>query len=146
MKNGDGGDVARRVPLHAVVYRNAGIASKGQGMAPADDVSMNREIAVLNTKVDMILESIRRSEEKSDVSRASVHRRMDELVERVGKVETSVVTVQDDVKKMKPTVDDVRRWKLIGLGALGVIGFGGMAMGVTFADAIRRLGTVVLGR
>ncbi|PWI49902.1 hypothetical protein B5K03_33665 [Rhizobium phaseoli] len=107
---------------------------------------MNREIAVLNTKVDMILESIRRSEEKSDVSRASVHRRMDELVERVGKVETSVVTVQDDVKKMKPTVDDVRRWKLIGLGALGVIGFGGMAMGVTFADAIRRLGTVVLGR
>lgn len=43
---------------------------------------MNREIAVLTTKVDMILETMRRSEEKSDASRASVHRRMDELVER----------------------------------------------------------------
>jgi hypothetical protein len=34
----------------------------------------------------------------------------------------------------------------MGLGALGVIGFGGMAMGVTFADAIRRVGAVILGR
>ncbi|MBB3594354.1 hypothetical protein FHX08_004758 [Rhizobium sp. BK529] len=107
---------------------------------------MNREIAVLATKVDMILDSIRRSEEKSDVSRASVHRRMDELVERVGTLENGVVSVQKDVTEMKPTIDDVRRWKLIGLGALGVIGFGGMAMGVTFADAIRRLGAVILGR
>lgn len=107
---------------------------------------MNREIAVLATKVDMILEGMRRSEEKSDVSRTSMHRRMDDIVERVGKVETSIVTVQDDVKEMKPVTDDVRRWKLMGLGALGVIGFGGMAMGVTFADAIRRVGAVVLGR
>lgn len=107
---------------------------------------MNREIAVLATKVDMILEGMRRSEEKSDVSRTSMHRRMDDIVERVGKVETSIVRVQDDVKEMKPVTDDVRRWKLMGLGALGVIGFGGMAMGVTFADAIRRVGAVVLGR
>lgn len=107
---------------------------------------MHREIGMLTAKVDMILESIRRSEEKSDVSRASMHRRMDEIVERVGKVETSVVTVQDDIQDMKPVTDDVRRWKLMGLGALGVIGFGGMAMGVTFADAIRRLGGVILGR
>jgi hypothetical protein len=107
---------------------------------------MHREIGMLTAKVDMILEGIRRSEEKSDVSRASMHRRMDEIVERVGKVETSVVSLQDDVTEMKPVTDDVRRWKLIGLGALGVIGFGGMAMGVTFADAIRRVGAVIIGR
>ncbi|TCR98619.1 DUF1515 family protein [Rhizobium sp. BK418] len=100
---------------------------------------MNREIAVLATKVDMILEGIRRSEEKSDVSRASMHRRIDEIVERVGTLETGVVSVQKDVTEMKPTVDDVRRWKLMGLGALGVIGIGGAALGVTFADAIRSL-------
>lgn len=56
------------------------------------------------------------------------------------------MSVQKDVTEMKPTVDDVRRWKLMGIGALCMIGIGGIAMGVTFADAIRRLGAVILGR
>ncbi len=107
---------------------------------------MHREIGMLTAKVDMILEGIRRSEEKSDASRASMHRRMDEIVDRVSKVELTTAAVQEDVTEMKPVTDDVRRWKLMGLGALGVIGFGGMAMGVTFADAIRRIGAVVIGR
>jgi hypothetical protein len=107
---------------------------------------MNREIAVLATKVDMILEGMRKSEEKSDLSRNTMHRRMDEIVDRVGKLETGVVSVREDVAEMKPTVDDVRRWRLMGIGALGVIGIGGMAMGVTFADALRRLGLVIFGR
>jgi hypothetical protein len=34
----------------------------------------------------------------------------------------------------------------MGIGALGVIGIGGMPLGVTFADAIRRIGLVVIGR
>ncbi|MGY5811990.1 DUF1515 family protein [Rhizobium sp. LEGMi198b] len=111
-----------------------------------EDGLMHQQIGNLTAKVDMLIETARRSEEKSDVSRASMHRRMDELVDRVSKVETSVVTVQEDVSEMKPVTDDVKRWKLMGLGALGVIGVGGMAMGVTFADAIRRLGAVILGR
>lgn len=36
---------------------------------------------------------------------------------------------------MKPVTDDVKRWKLMGIGALGVIGIGGIVLGVTFADA-----------
>jgi len=34
----------------------------------------------------------------------------------------------------------------MGLGAIGVTGVGGMAMGVTFADAIRRVGSVIIAR
>ncbi len=41
---------------------------------------------------------------------------------------------------MRKVTDDVQRWKLMGIGALADIGIGGMAMGVTFADAIRRIG------
>ena len=70
---------------------------------------MHREIGMPTARVDMILEGIRRSEEKSDASRASMDRRVDELVERVGKVEASVASVQDDVTEMKPVTDDVRR-------------------------------------
>ncbi len=115
-------------------------------MTPPDDGNMHQQIGMLTAKVDMMLEAQRRSEEKSDVSRASVHRRMDEMVDRVSKVETTMVTVQEDISEMRPVTDDVRRWKLMGLGALGVIGIGGMAMGVTFADAIRRVGAVIVGR
>lgn len=44
---------------------------------------------------------------------------------------------------MKPVTDDVNRWKLMGIGALGVIGIGGM-VGVIFADALRRIGLVII--
>ncbi|PST19708.1 hypothetical protein C7U61_14540 [Rhizobium sp. JAB6] len=115
-------------------------------MAPPDDNYIHQQIGTLTAKVDMLIEATRRQEEKSDVSRSSMHRRLDEVVDRVSKVETSIVTVQEDVSEMRPVTDDVKRWKLMGLGALGMIGIAGMAMGVTFADAIRRIGAVVLGK
>lgn len=89
---------------------------------------------------------IRRSDDKSEESRSRVHRRMDEAVDRMGKLETSVVTVQEDIAEMKPVTDDVRRWKLMGLGALGMIGIAGMALGVSFADALKRIALVIIGK
>ncbi|MCD2184734.1 DUF1515 family protein [Rhizobium sp. GN54] len=43
--------------------------------------------------------------------------------------------MKEDVLEMKPVTDDVKRWKLMDIGSLGVIGIGGMVVGVTFADA-----------
>jgi uncharacterized membrane protein len=91
-------------------------------------------------------ENSRRSEDKSAESRAVVHRRMDEIVSRVGHLETGMAEMKEDVSEMKPVTDDVKRWKLMGIGALGVIGIGGMVLGVTFADAIRRIGLVIIGK
>lgn len=103
------------------------------------DGHMHQQIGTLTAKVDMILEAMRRSEDKADVSRASVHRRLDEMTDRVGKVEANVSTVQVDITEMKPITDDVRRWKLMGLGALGVVGIGGTALGITLAGVFHRL-------
>jgi ElaB/YqjD/DUF883 family membrane-anchored ribosome-binding protein len=91
-------------------------------------------------------EALRRSEDKSDSSRAAMHRRLDEVVDRVGKVESTLSTVQDEVKEMRPVTDEVRRWKLMGIGALGMIGIGGIALGVSFADALKRIGGLLTGR
>ncbi|RKD68957.1 DUF1515 family protein [Rhizobium sp. WW_1] len=115
-------------------------------MAPPDDNHIHQQIGSLTAKIDMLIEATRRSEEKSDVSRASMHRRMDEIVDRVAKVENSAISVQEDVKEMKPITDDVKRWKLMGIGALGVIGVAGMALGVSFADVLKRIATVLIGR
>ncbi|SEI11411.1 Protein of unknown function [Rhizobium tibeticum] len=75
-----------------------------------------------------------------------MHQRMDQLVDRVGKVEGNVAAVQEDISEMRPVTDDVKRWKLMGLGAIGVIGIGSMALGVTFADVIRRIVVAVIAR
>ncbi|WP_271025521.1 DUF1515 family protein [Rhizobium sp. RCAM05973] len=115
-------------------------------MTPPDDNYIHQQIGTLTAKVDMLIEATRRSEEKSDVSRASMHRRMDEIVDRVAKVENTASAVHDDVKEMRPVTDDVKRWKLMGIGALGMIGIAGMALGVSFADALKRIALVVLGR
>lgn len=45
---------------------------------------------------------------------------------------------------MKPVADDVKRWKLMGIGALGVTGIAAMALGVSFGEAIRRIAFVIM--
>ena len=89
---------------------------------------MHREIGMLTAKVDMILEGVRRSEEKSDASRASMHRRMDEIVDRVSKVELATAAVQEDVTEMKPVTDEVKMWRQRGIGALAIVGIGASAL------------------
>ncbi|WP_457586121.1 DUF1515 family protein [Ensifer canadensis] len=93
-----------------------------------------------------IEEGAGRAEDKAAESRAAVHRRMDELVGRVGHLETSTATIVADVAEMKPVTDDVKRWKLMGIGALGVTGIAAMALGVSFAEAIRRIVFVIIGK
>jgi hypothetical protein len=110
------------------------------------DATTHQQLGTLIAEVKNLREDFRRSEDKSDASRASIHRRMDELVDRVGKVEGAVAQVNDDVTEMKPVTDDVRRWKLMGIGALGMIGIGGIALGVSFADALKRIGALLVGR
>jgi len=87
-----------------------------------------------------------RAEDKAATSRSKVHERMDQLVDRVGDVEVSVSSIGADVAEMKPVTDDVKRWKLMGIGALGVTGIAAMALGVSFAEAIRRIVFVIIGK
>lgn len=116
-------------------------------MTPPDyDATVHRQLGELIAGMKNLEEAFRRSEDKSDVSRASVHRRMDDLVDRVGKVEGAVGQVNEDIIEMKPVTDDVRRWKLMGIGALGMIGIGGIALGVSFADVLKRIAALLVGR
>lgn len=115
-------------------------------MSPSDfDPRMHQQMGEMLAEIRNLRDAFRQAEIKSDTSRAVMHQRMDQLVDRVGKVEGTVTAVQEDITEMRPVTDDVKRWKLMGIGALGVIGIGGMAMGVTFAEAIRRIANVITG-
>lgn len=109
------------------------------------DTQTHQQLGTLIAEVKNLREDFRRSEDKSDASRASVHRRMDDLVERVGKVEGAVAQVNDDVSDMKPVTDDVRKWKLMGMGALAVVGLGGTALGVSIAGFFDQITKLVRG-
>lgn len=120
---------------------------------PEIDAAVHRQLGELVAGMHGLQDSIRRmeeasrrSEDKSEASRAVVHRRLDEVVDRVGKVESSIVTVQEDVSEMKPVTDEVRRWKLMGMGALAVTGVAAMALGVTFSEALKRIAMAILGK
>lgn len=47
-----------------------------------------------------------------------------------------IEAVKDDVAEMKPVTDEVKRWKLMGIGALGVVGIGGASIGYAFQQPI----------
>ncbi len=93
----------------------------------------------LGGEIHSIREDMRRSEVKSDTSRATMHKRVDDLVDRVAGVESLVDRTQTDIKDMKPVTEDVKKWKLMGMGALGVVGVGGVALGVTLAGFFDQL-------
>jgi len=100
----------------------------------------------LQEDVRRIEAKVQRAEDKSDESRAKMHSRIDDVVGTVGEVQTGVATLEKDVRDMKPITDDVKRWRLIGMGALGMIGVGGIALGVSFADALKRIAGLLIGR
>lgn len=116
-------------------------------MSPSEiDASVHRQLGeisgtlhALQDSIKRVEEAARRSEEKSDASRATVHKRMDELVSRVGSLETSSTQTAEDITQMKPITEDVRKWKLMGMGALGVVGLGGAALGVTLAGVFQNI-------
>ncbi|CDM62973.1 DUF1515 family protein [Rhizobium favelukesii] len=121
--------------------------SEDLALTPSDfDPRLHQQMGEVLAEVRNLRDAFRASEVKSDASRATMHQRMDQLVDRVGKVEGNVAAVQEDISEMRPVTDDVKRWKLMGLGAIGVIGIGSMALGVTFADVIRRIVVAVIAR
>ncbi|TAA54650.1 DUF1515 family protein [Shinella sp. JR1-6] len=108
--------------------------------------STERTLGMLVAEVRSLRADIDRQEKKSDDSRAVMHQRVDALVDRVGAIEGDISTVKRDVVDMKPVTDDVKKWKIMGMTAIAIIGIGGAAMGVTFAEAIKRVLTVLFGR
>lgn len=106
-----------------------------------DDISV--AIGRMEAEMGGLRRDFQSSELRSVDHRAAIHRRMDGLVDDLGEVKTEVATVKanveavkEDVGEMKPVTDDVRRWRQMGIGALGVVGIGGAALGYALTSPI----------
>jgi len=79
------------------------------------DSNLNRAIGVLMGKVDAIGEQLvetrtdmRMAQEKSDVSRANVHRRLDEITGRTQHLEHTSMSHAETLRGIEASVADVR--------------------------------------
>ncbi|MER9692000.1 DUF1515 domain-containing protein [Mesorhizobium sp. M0179] len=72
--------------------------------------------------------SYEQSEQRAAASRAKMYQKTDELVDRVAATETAVSKLNDDMTGVKAVTAEVTRWKLMGLGALGVTGMAAAAL------------------
>jgi putative Ca2+/H+ antiporter (TMEM165/GDT1 family) len=114
----------------------------GQGEMMVD-LSLNdiyKSIGALTVEVQGLRRDMEASERRAALEnreagekRAVVHRRMDEIVAEVGDIKTDIATITGQVKDSKAVADQVKQWKLMGLGALGVVG---TALGVTLASSV----------
>lgn len=101
-----------------------------------------KSIGILTAEVQGLRRDMEASERRAalenreaDEKRAIVHRRIDEMVSEVGDIKTDIAAITEQVKDSKVVTDEVRKWKLMGLGALGVVGIGGTALGVSIANS-----------
>jgi len=98
-------------------------------MTPAEnDVRLHQQMGEVLAEIRNIRDTLRQFEIKTDANRTTMHQRTDQLVDRLGKVEGSLAVVQEDVKEMKPTIDDVKAWRQRGIGGLFIVGIGASAL------------------
>lgn len=68
---------------------------------------------------------------KSDEHRATIHRRVDDLVDEVGDLKAQVNVMDATVTDSKAVTDEVKQWKQRGIGALFVTGLASAAISGT---------------
>ncbi|ESY09709.1 hypothetical protein X752_13985 [Mesorhizobium sp. LNJC398B00] len=83
----------------------------------------------LTATLEGVSEHLERQDRKSEASRGTMHKRLDDIALRVGYLESDMGAVKTTTTDMKVVTDEVVEWKQRGMGALGVIGIGGAVLG-----------------
>lgn len=96
--------------------------------------ALDANVAGLRRDIDASENRAAAENREADDKRAVVHRRMDELIDEFGAMKIHMASVSTKVDDSNAVTDQVKQWKLMGLGALGVVGLGGTAFGVAIAS------------
>ena len=106
---------------------------------PATNVE--RTLGLLLAKVEgierhlvQVRDDMHDSEQKSDTSRANVHRRLDEATNRMGILEGSVAAIESTIAEVQSVTDDVKKMREQARGA-GTMGKVLMRIGIALLAA-----------
>lgn len=104
------------------------------------------EIRHLREDINEMKSQTQRDQDKADVSRAKVHARLDEVAKSVTVLEEQRRADADRLVSVEAVTNEVKRWKIMGMTSISIVGIGAAALGITFADAIKRLLQMLGGR
>ncbi|GGF24200.1 hypothetical protein GCM10011321_14460 [Youhaiella tibetensis] len=108
---------------------------------------------LLLTMMQDLKDDVAAEREASRQSRGAIRDRVEDVVERLGKLETTMAVagqvdaqVRDEIDALRasieenraavqPTVDEWRRIKTIGIGLVGLLALGGLSVGAALAWA-----------
>lgn len=110
-------------------------------MPPTEMNTLNRLLGNLEAGVEALGKRFDRLEERMDERDYTLNDMQNaaDAVARDVRYLKDVIT--DDVK---PVTDDVKRWRLMGMGAIGIIGVGGAAFGASVLWVLNQLGWIKL--
>lgn len=89
-----------------------------------------RALGGLTAEVQGLRAVITESDRRSSEHRSRVYGKLEEIDQRTGTLEHRVDAASAAIADIKPTIDEVRRWKQRGIGALAIVGFAASAIGV----------------
>lgn len=89
------------------------------------------DVRALSGKLDLAERNVLESNRRADEHRATIHRRVDDLVGNVDDLARKVDAIETTVNDSKAVTDEVKLWKQRGVGALFVAGIAGSALGGT---------------
>lgn len=119
-------------------------------MSEASNQEIFRAIGELTESVKGLRRDVQAGETRSvetarraDEHRSAMHKRVDDMVAEFGSLESRMASMESTVAESKMITDDVRKWRLMGMGALGVVGIGGTALGVALAGALDWIGKLI---
>ena len=102
---------------------------------------LTAEVKSLQGAVEKAERAAVHSADQGVESRAAIHRRMDSVLTEVSQIKEDVAEMKTDVASAKQVTEEVKRWKLMGMGALGVTGIAAGAIGASISywwEAIKR--------
>ena len=78
------------------------------------------------------LDLIEKKLNEAEVKRSAIY-------SQISKQQADIEDLKKDMAAVKPVAEEVRRWKLLGMGALGIVGVGGAAFGATFQEIFQAI-------
>ena len=107
--------------------------------------------------IAQLRDDLAQEREASRESRARQHQRTDEVIDRLGRIDSTIAvagqvdaqvrTELDDLKKVvgniKPTVEEWRRMRTLGIGIVGLMTTDGLVTGATLQPLFAQLLTAV---
>jgi membrane-bound lytic murein transglycosylase B len=115
------------------------------------------EIRHLRDDITEMKSQTQRDQDKADISRAKVHARLDQVAKSVTVLEEQRKTDTEKLdalgeatskrlESVEVVTNEVKRWKIMGMTSISIVGIGAAALGITFADFFKRVLQLVVGR